>query len=357
MRVLSTTSPGRRRAAVALAMGVAGVLALTSCSSTPAAEPSGAAPAEQTWEEVVAAAEEEGELTLYTSTSQHLIDKLVPAFEATYDIKINLNRIGQTSDMIERLENEVASNSYQADVVNHIDGRHVNDLKARGYINTDPQLPAAEEWPSEYYSEGVGQTQLTVYTILYNTDLVSAEEAPQDWEDLLDPKWKGKIGALDPFQAGYVSGYQMLQEKYGDQFLEDFGAQDIKWWDSGNPLAEAVAAGELPIAVFTYVHKSADLKKAGAPVEWVDLPTSSGWKNYIWATATEHSKNPNAAKVFLNWIMSPEGQLSYLGDGGGNSPLNLEGTLPLPQEMLLYETDELADNINVVRGLLGLSPV
>ncbi|MEV8516931.1 extracellular solute-binding protein [Dactylosporangium sp. NPDC051484] len=356
MRPIRKRTNALRRATVLLALGLTSVITSAACGSAPQ-PPATSTTSTAAWEDVVAAAKKEGEVNFYTTTSQGLLDKMAPAFEAKYGIKLNVNRIGQTTDMIERLENEIASNSYRPDVVNHIDERHVKDLIARGYVDTKPNVPSGAAWPKEYYQDGVGQVQLTVYTILYNTKLVPEAEAPRDWEDLLDPRWKGKIGALNPFQPGYAGGYKMLLDKYGKDYLKDFAAQKVKWWDSGNPLAEAVAAGEIPIAVFTYMHKSSLLKKSGAPVNWVELKNTAAYENFVWATAAGRAPHPNAARVFLDWLLSPEGQLSYLGGEGGTSVLDLEGTIPRPENVVVPGIQELDENLNGIRGLLGLKPV
>lgn len=351
----------------AMALAVALMLVLIACggesdtgsSESAESEDEPAVADDMTWEDVVRAGQEEGEVTFYATLNEHLAERLIAAFEEEYGISVNFVRSAGSAAHIERLENEMASGSWQADVVNYADYIHLEDrIIPEGYVNSEPDLPEGEGWPEEFYSDGIASMQFTLGTIVYNTDIVSEDEAPADWEDLLDPQWRGQIGALDPTSNSWAQAYQFLYDEFGESFFESFREQDIRWWDNGNPMTEAVAAGELPIGVIAYQHFAEATVKAGAPVEWVRTPQAGGWNNFIFVVDDEHATNPNAAKVFVNYVLSEEGQCSYLGDDTGVSALGLECGIPLPEEGAVIPDQQMtADNLNRMRELLGLPPL
>lgn len=140
----------------------------------------------------------------------------------------------------------------------------------------------------------------------YNTKLVARDQAPKSWEDLLDPKWKGKI-ALD--EENY-SWYGAMTQKWGKEktqrYMRGLAKQDIQLRSGQTLIAQLMAAGEFPVAM-VLAHRIEKMKEQGAPVEWVTTldPVTVSLHPIGVAAKAPH---PNAAKLFIDFILSKEGQ-------------------------------------------------
>src|SRR5690606_36180975 len=110
----------------------------------------------------------------------------------------------------------------------------------------------------------------------YNTDLISEDEAPSSWEDLLDPSWDGVILMSDPtISTVYTDLYYLVEQEYGLEYLEQLGAKQPRIYQGAAPMGEALAAGEGHLAIPLPVEFLANLKnQTGAPLGW-NLPDVS----------------------------------------------------------------------------------
>lgn len=349
---------GAKRLRSALLSGTV-VLALTAAGCSPAPSAPTAEPISDDWETIVEAAKAEGTVTFYTSQSQATVDRMLAGWAEEYpEIAVDLYRSPTGAAMPERLENEIASNSWRADVVQYGDKDHIQSVLDRGFVETDPGVPAAAAWPEIGYYDGMAEVALTVFTIVYNTDLVTGEDIPEEWEDVLDPQWKGQIAILDPITPAFQRSYQFLANEYGEEFLGDLADQDPTFYQSGNSMGEAVAAGEFPIGLFTYTHAVETLKGKGAPVERVETPTTPYYGNPMWVASSENVSHPNAARVFLNFFMSQEGQEVIAGEGRGTSHIDVPGMIPPPPDGLAPTDIEVVNqNYDEYRELIGLPPL
>ena len=145
----------------------------------------------------------------------------------------------------------------------------------------------------------------------YNTRLVSHAEAPRDWNDLLDPKWKGSIG-MDPSDFELYAG---LEKKWGANraaaFFKELAKQDVQFRSGHTLLAQLVVAGEMKLAV-VYAHRAEAMKSQRAPIEWVSTmdPTISSLGVISLATKLQY---PNAARLLIDYVLSKEGQRHVQG--------------------------------------------
>jgi iron(III) transport system substrate-binding protein len=144
------------------------------------------------------------------------------------------------------------------------------------------------------------------YTLGYNTKLVAPKEAPRSWEDMLDPHWKGKISIDREEYAWYAALHEAWGKDKTHRFMEALARQNIQWRKGPVLIAQLMAAGEFPIGV-VYVHRIEEMKKNGAPVEWTHTldPIVVG-VNGIALSAKP--KNPSAARLFIDFLLSREGQ-------------------------------------------------
>ncbi len=150
-------------------------------------------------------------------------------------------------------------------------------------------------------------------TVWYNSTLVRAEEIVS-WDSLLDPKWKGKIAILDPRTPGSgESTWAFLLKIKGEPFLSKLAAQDMMVGRNLRQLGEAVARGKAAISIGLSYYTYLPFIKAGLPVRSL----SAIKEGYYAATGSgnlailKNVPHPNASKVFVNWLLSKEGQTAF----------------------------------------------
>jgi ABC-type Fe3+ transport system substrate-binding protein len=147
-------------------------------------------------------------------------------------------------------------------------------------------------------------------TIWYNTALVKPEEI-NSWDSLLDPKWKGKIVILDPRSPGSgESNWAFLLKIKGEQFLAKLAAQEMTVGRNLRQLAEQVARGKSAVSIGVSYYTYLPFIKAGLPVKSI----SNIKEGYYAGTGSgnlailKNQAHPNAAKVFVNWLLAKDGQ-------------------------------------------------
>lgn len=255
---------------------------------------------------VVDAARKEGRLTWYTSMNIDDSQPLIDAFTKKYPfIKVELWR-GSSEKVLNKIQTEARAGKVFFDVV------AVNAFET-GFIKTSklaqPYLPPSAKAyrPGFVDPEGYWVDIYTNYYVLgYNTKLVPKAEAPRDWADLLSPRWKGKF-AMDPEDHPW---FMALQEAWGreksDRFMKALAGQDIQWRKGHTLIAKLLTAGEFPLGL-VYAHRIEELKKMGAPVEWVATTDPIPVELHPVQIAAR-AQNPNAAKLFVEFLVSKEGQ-------------------------------------------------
>lgn len=262
---------------------------------------------------VEAARAEGGELVWYENTPSQEISKVTDKFVERYPwATVRHVKLGG-SILNGRVAQEVQADAASADAAMNDAGP---ELAAR-----DMLLPV--DWDKLGMPEGMPRTKYaiasasSIYAIHYNTNLVSDEEAPKSFKDLLDPKWKGKI-------AYYAQPYffSHLVTAWGEQrtteYVDKFAEQSPRPYDDTDQMTQAVASGDTPIALSVY-HSYLRAKADELPVA-ANIPeptTMTLLYSYIPRTA-EH---PNTGKLFLNWLNSKEGQKVYTDVARRGNPL------------------------------------
>ncbi|HWP35346.1 MAG TPA: extracellular solute-binding protein, partial [Thermodesulfobacteriota bacterium] len=144
------------------------------------------------------------------------------------------------------------------------------------------------------------------FVIGYNTRLVPKEQAPRDWPDLLDPKWKGKF-ALD---ADDVEWFAAMLDYWGREkglaFMRALAAQQPEFRRGHTLLSQLLVAGEFPLAL-VFPNEVEQAKRRGAPVEWVGTldPVITSPSQIAISARAPH---PSAARLFVDFMLSAEGQ-------------------------------------------------
>jgi len=255
---------------------------------------------------LVEEAKKEGSLVWYLSASIEDARAVFLAFNKKYPfIKTEFFRAG-SARLFNRIVNEARAGKVLFDVV-AVRGLETHQLLKAGllqpYVSPESAAyPAGFKEPKGYWVD-----YFDAYNVIgYNTQLVARDQAPRSWEDLLDPRWKNQI-ALD--EENY-SWYGALSVKWGKEktqrYMRALARQNVQLRSGQTLIAQLMAAGEFPVAM-VLAHRIEKMKEQGAPVEWVTTldPVTASLHPIGIAAKAPH---PNAAKLFIDFILSVEGQ-------------------------------------------------
>jgi len=265
----------------------------------------------------LAKAKQEGRMVFYTSWGPGDADYVVKAFEKKYaPLKVETVR-ASSERTLTRLLNEQRANTFLGDVV-AVSGLQSGILKNKGALDRY-QSPEAANFPVDWrdpdgYGTGLHQT---IYVIGYNSRLVAPETAPKSYEDLLQPRWRGQLGWDSEEYYLFGALLKARGREKGLDYWRRLAAQQINFRKGYTLISELVSAGEFPVAVSLYQHRVDEYAEKGAPLQWVaSNPLVGGDPNKI--SLLKHAPRPNAAKLFIDFMLSAEGQ--QLLQDKGRSP-------------------------------------
>jgi iron(III) transport system substrate-binding protein len=269
------------------------------------------------------AARKEGTLTFYTSMQTPESGPLSAAFEKKYGVKVNLWRA--TSDqVIQRSIAEARANRNAMDVV-ETNAPEVEALAREGVVAEydsphfkdfpDWALPAHHKWTS---------ARANLWIVAFNTNKVKREDIPSTYEGFTDPKWRGRIGIESTDQDWMYAVIQFLGEQRGMDMFRKLAALKPDMRLGHALLAELIAAGEVPVGLTVYSGNADSLKKKGAPIDAVPVEPIVGRPQALSVAA--RAPHPNAALLFADFILSPEGQ-KLLNDLDRNPASKTQTTL------------------------------
>lgn len=257
-------------------------------------------------ERIVAAAKKEGSFTLYTSIAEKDLPLLIKPFEDKYGIKVKVWRAG-SDKVLQRTVTEAAAKRYDVDAV-HISAPEMEALHTEKifqpvhsplFKNLIPDaVPAHKEWVA---------TLLTVFVQAYNTSQVKKEELPKTYEDLLNPRWKGKLGIEMEDFDWFAAVVTQLGEAKGIKLFRDIVATNgISVRKGHSLLTNMVVAGEVPLGLTVYNYMPEAARKRGAPIDWFALEPAIARANGL--GIARHAANPNAALLFYDYMLSEQAQ-------------------------------------------------
>jgi len=260
--------------------------------------------------DLVAAAKKEGKVAFYTAMDLPVAEKLAKAFEAKFSgVAVRVERSG-SERVFQRIAQEMASNIHACDVMNSADAAHFIVFKRNGWLA--PYLPeeVAKHFPAQHRDpDGLFvTTRVWLSSLGYNTTLVKPEDAPKSFADLLDPKWAGKMVKGHPAYSGTImtATFQIVRE-LGWGYFEKLATQRIMQVQSSTDPPKKLALGERAVMADGNDYNLLQLKDAGQPVEPIypteGTPTITGPTGVF-----KSAPNPNAARLFQNWLHSLEGQ-------------------------------------------------
>lgn len=317
----------RRNTRSALVAGALAVVAgLVGCS----AATTDAAPAEThadpAWQKVIDAAAAEGAINLYNTASEAQNKKLQDAWDKSFP-KIKLTITHGVGELPARVSSELESGNAGADAFLWSDPAWFS--RNEQYLADLSDIPSAKDWPAKGWSvpnKAIVATTLPYSMVVWNTD--TFPNGFKKWDDLLAPEVKGKLGARSEVTVSIAGYLDFMETKLGDKYMTSLAAQQPKFYSSSIPLLQAVASGELGVSNIGVPATVQDLKSKGAPIDFAYMDPGFGYQHG--GGAFTKAKHPNAARVFMNWFMSKDGQTVYNGDGQGGSVLpGIPGALDL----------------------------
>lgn len=257
-------------------------------------------------QKLIEGAKKEGELTIYTSAQSNDMGAVTSAFEKKYGVKVSMWR-ASSEKVLQRAVAEARANRHTMDIA-ETNGPEMESMHREKILQAVKSPHHAELIPQALlpHREWVG-TRLNVFVQAYNTKAVRKEELPRRWEDLLDPKWKGKLG-VEQEDSDWLAGmFGEIGEAKGTKLFKDIVAKNGVSVRKGHTLlAQLVVSGEVPLALTVYNYKAEQLKGKGAPIDWFAIGNAIARPNG--AGVARHAPHPHAAVLFYDFEISEEGQ-------------------------------------------------
>ncbi len=251
--------------------------------------------------QLVEAAKKEGTVTLYSSASTGPTNAVAEAFKKKYGINVTVYRAG-SADVATRVQSEESAGRTQAGAL--IIEEPALSLLTPYLATYDPPERAAIA--AEYKAPKYTLIRMYVSQLGWNSNAVKADAAPKDWKDLLDPKWNGRFGSLDPHVTATTLAWQvMVNRLYGPTFLQQFGANRPKLYASTNAMSQAIVSGEIDMGI-TNSFGVIQMAETGAPIAGTIPKETVLFGGNV--AVFEKAPNPNAARLFCDYACSAEGQ-------------------------------------------------
>jgi iron(III) transport system substrate-binding protein len=255
---------------------------------------------------LVAGAQREGTVVVYTSLNTQDSTPLATAFEKKYGVRTELWR-SASERVVQRGATESRAGRFTCDVF-ETNGpemealyreRLLDEFQSPHFADLPPAaFPQHRHWIADRFN---------FFTIAYNTDLVKPEEVPNSYEDLLHPRFASRIG----LEAGDVDWFGAMVKHMGESrglaFFKTLAAANPKIRSGHTLIGQLVASGEIPIAANVYNHNAERVAVQGAPIRWKALTPTFGRPNSI--GVARRAPHPYAALLFADFVLSREGQV------------------------------------------------
>jgi len=251
-------------------------------------------------------AKEEGKMVFYGTIPVNQFAVLGQAFHSRYPFISVQHYYSPRQGILNRALSEARAGRYMADAFMldvSYGAQFIREGLAQPYL-----LPDRKKFYDGTYDK-VGywySMYLMTTALVYNSRLVKPENVPRSYEDLLNPKWKGKF-LFDP-EAGYILA--AMEHAWGREraihYLSQLSRQEISFTRGGTLTTQLVAAGEYPIAIAVVGETSAEMRERGAPLGFSVLAPKIIKPSAIFLA--RKAPNPHAALLFTEWVLSEEGQ-------------------------------------------------
>lgn len=263
-------------------------------------------------EEVMQAALREGRVTIYTTLAAAVMEEKIAQFRAAVPgIEVDMLRLA-TGPLQNRYAQEVSVNVHTPDIVNFASIRTFEEQPELFIQLTAEDLPLLAQWPQSAIKGHYLNQQQGIQVIAYNNALVTGDDIPKTWDDVLKPVFKDKGMLVDPRASStYMSWLYLMEETYGPEFTTALRAQNFTLVEGGTQGVQQVSAGGHLVVVPPPFSHAKPYMEQGAPIG-VSLPQQH---SDVPAHGPQHSwgipvnaPNPNAAKVFFAWFLTEDAQ-------------------------------------------------
>ena len=278
------------------------------------------------WEAVLSGAKKEAKIVIAIPPSAELRRELEPLLKQRFGIDAELN-VSRGADSANRIASEFKAGvrTFDALIQGTTTAMSLQDGGMLDAVNAYMILPEVKDaknwWGGHIWNDNL-KTNRFLYSfvanagnegLFHNNDLAKPEEL-RSFDDLLNTKWRGKIGLNDPRIGGSgISLWSFMWETKGEDYLRRLVQQDLFVSRNLRQIADALAKGKLAITIGLGRSEYEPYLGAGLPIKEVPtpkegLPASSG---YGVLGIVKNPPHPNATKVFVNWFLSKEGQEFY----------------------------------------------
>ena len=267
--------------------------------------------------ELIAAAHKEGKLVYYTANFAEVEQEVIKAFNKRFpEIKVEMVR-APGGQLITRIKTEAAAGKLSADVINHSDRALMAEITD---LFMDYAPPNAADYRTDVLISPKLWPGVTLgWSIAYNSALI--KNPPRNWMDLTKPEYRNKqVGQVIAPSGGTTWTRVMFERQVlGEDYHRKQAAVENVLFPSGAPMADAMVRGEIVLGPLLY-NIVFNKMKDGAPIEAVFPPEGVPINPYA-DGIPKTAKSPNAARLFMNWRLSAEGQAFQIRELGNITSL------------------------------------
>lgn len=290
---------------------------------------------------IEAAKKEGGKVVAYGSLENAALDPIAAAFEKKTGIKVEYFRASATKAM-DRALTELRAGKATFDVM--VNNSGAIEIMRKENVFTKYISPSASGFPKDDIDPQLGPAyRHTPIGIIYNKSVISPADAPKSLEELLTPKFRGKLVMPDPTQhtttmQWLASLYKLMGKEKADKFIRDLGATKPILAESFAPSAERVSTGETPIAI-SLVRYVVTFAEKTAPVDYVRMGRMLSTGQYL--ALSHKAPRPNAGKAFIDFFLTPESMKLLAKAGEFVTMKGIPQMLPDADKIVPVEMDDL----------------
>lgn len=304
-------------AAVATIAAAAGCSSSSGSTSSTSADSASSIPGIS--QQLVAAAEKEGHLTIYSGTWQPSEQAVISGFEKQYPGIAVQNYTATVSQLQTKYVSEAQSGHTIADIVQNSSPGELTTEAGQGLLKKYV-IPGDSSYASDMKDSGYWYAiRLALVGIAWNTDNVTPSQSASitSVQSLTSPAWKGKLGVIDPNGGGvdYLPWYLWdTDSQLGTSFLTKLAANKPRVYSSTTAASDALASGDISVLVNGSETGLEPLADKGAPIQWKF--TSPGWGLPTGQAITAKAPHPAAAELFQDYSLSGVGAALFQAQGG-----------------------------------------
>ena len=290
---------------------------------------------------IEAAKKEGGKVVAYGSLENTAMDPITEAFEKKTGIKVEYFRASATKAM-ERALTELRAGKATFDVM--VNNSGAIEIMRKENIFAKYVSPSASGFPKDEIDPQLGPAyRHTPIGIIYNKSAISTADAPKSLDDLLNPKYRGKVVMPDPTQhtttmQWLASLYKIMGKERADKFIRDLGTTKPILAESFAPSAERVSTGETPIAI-SLVRYVVTFAETGAPVDYVRMGKMLSTGQYL--ALSHKAPRPSAGKAFIDFFLTAESMKLLAKAGEFVTMKGIPQLLPDADKIQPVEMDDL----------------